>query len=370
MSHLDRIRLTRVRSLDQVKSLRLKTDNLKKERTGLETDDNNTYKVMAVRDGDVADININLRGDPHERGKLVPRGFLSKITPRKVLACADGSSGRLELAKWMTEPDHPLTARVIVNRIWYWHFGKGIVSTVDDFGMTGTEPSHPELLDYLANDFVRNGWSIKMLHRKILLSNTYQMGADDSNALAAKKDPKNLLYWHRDVRRLEAESFRDSILMVSGNLNMAPPSLLLSVKSQDPSPSDLLKNRQSYENYPYRSVYLPVVRSHLYDLLTLLGFPNATTTVGQRSRTTVPTQALLMMNNPFLIRQAESLALRIGEGKVRELYLTLFSRIPSLEEMQWISHFFDEHAKISGKKKAWESVCHTLLISNEFLHVW
>ena len=370
MSHLDRIRLTRVRSLDQVKSLRLKTDNLKKERTGLETDDNNTYKVMAVRDGDVADRNINLRGDPHERGKLVPRGFLSKITPRKVLACADGSSGRLELAKWMTEPDHPLTARVIVNRIWYWHFGKGIVSTVDDFGMTGTEPSHPELLDYLANDFVRNGWSIKMLHRKILLSNTYQMGADGSNALAAKKDPKNLLYWHRDVRRLEAESFRDSILMVSGNLNMAPPSLLLSVKSQDPSPSDLLKNRQSYENYPYRSVYLPVVRSHLYDLLTLLGFPNATTTVGQRSRTTVPTQALLMMNNPFLIRQAESLALRIGEGKVRELYLTLFSRIPSPEEMQWISHFFDEYTKISGKKKAWESVCHTLLISNEFLHVW
>ncbi|MDB4711986.1 DUF1553 domain-containing protein [Verrucomicrobiales bacterium] len=370
MSHLDRIRLTRVRSLDQVKSLRLRIDNLKNERAGIQADKNNTYKVMAVQDGDVADTNINLRGDPHEKGELVPRGFLSKVSPRNVLACDDGSSGRLELAKWMTQPDHPLTARVIVNRIWYWHFGKGIVSTVDDFGTTGTEPSHPELLDYLANDFVRNGWSIKMLHRKIMFSNTYQMGADNSNSLVEKKDPGNSLYWHRDVRRLEAESFRDSVLMVSGNLNMDPPSSPLVVKSQDPSPSDLLKNRQSYENYQYRSVYLPVVRSHLYDLLTLLGFPNATTTVGQRSQTTVPTQALLMMNNPFLIRQAQSLALRIGEGKVRELYLTLFSRVPNSEEMHWISRFINKHAKISGKKKAWESLCHTLLISNEFLHVW
>ena len=370
MSHLDQIRLTRVHSLDLVKSLRLKIDNLKKERIEIQSDKNNAYKVMAVLDGDVADTNINLRGDPHERGELVSRGFLSKISPRETLSCNDRSSGRFELAKWMTQPDHPLTARVIVNRIWYWHFGKGIVSTIDDFGTTGTKPSHPELLDYLANDFIRNGWSIKTLHRKIMLSNTYQMGTDNSNPLAKKKDPENSLYWHRDVRRLEAESFRDSVLMVSGNLNMDPPSAPLVVKSQDPSPADLLKNRQSYENYQYRSVYLPVVRSHLYDLLTLLGFPNATTTVGQRSQTTVPTQALLMMNNPFLISQAQSLALRIGEGKVRELYLTLFARIPSPEEMQSINHFFEKHAKISGNKKAWESLCHTLLISNEFLHVW
>jgi len=370
MSHLDQIRLTRVHSLDQVKSLRLKIDNLKNERTEIQSDKNNTFKVMAVQDGDVADTKINLRGDPHEQGELVSRGFLSKISPSEDLPCNDSSSGRLELAKWLTQPDHPLTARVIVNRIWYWHFGKGIVSTVDDFGTTGTEPSHPELLDYLANDFIRNGWSMKMLHRKIISSNTYQMGVDASNPLAQKKDPENSLYWRRDVRRLEAESFRDSVLMVSGNLNMNPPSSPLVVKSQDPSPTDLLKNRQSYENYQYRSVYLPVVRSHLYDLLTLLGFPNATTTVGQRSQTTVPTQALLMMNNPFLISQAQSLALRIGEGKVSELYLTLFSRIPNPGEMQWINLFFEKHAKISGNKKAWESLCHTLLISNEFLHVW
>ena len=370
MSHLDQIRLSRVHSLDQAKSLRLKIDNLKNERADIQSDKSNTFKVMAVQDGDVADAKINLRGDPHEHGELVSRGFLSKISPRKDLPCNESSSGRLELAKWLTEPDHPLTARVIVNRIWYWHFGKGIVSTIDDFGTTGAEPSHPDLLDYLANDFVRNGWSMKTLHRKIIFSNTYQMGADNSNPIAQKKDPENSLYWHRDVRRLEAESFRDSVLMVSGNLNMSSPSSPLVVKSQDPSPADLLKNRQSYENYQYRSVYLPVVRSHLYDLLTLLGFPNATTTVGQRSQTTVPTQALLMMNNPFLISQAQSLALRIGEGKVRELYLTLFARIPNPEEMEWINRFFEKHAKISGHKKAWESLCHTLLISNEFLHVW
>ena len=156
--------------------------------------------------------------------------------------------------------------------------------------------------------------------------------------------------------------------MVSGNLNSSSPTGPLFVKSQDPSPADLLKNRQSYEGFFFRSVYLPVIRSHGYDLLALLGFPNATTTVGQRSQTTVPTQALMMMNNPFIIDQAKSLALRFSN--IRDLYMALFARHPNDNEAQWIQGFLQKNTKINGEKKAWESLCHTLLISNEFIHVW
>ena len=199
-------------------------------------------------------------------------------------------------------------------------------------------------------------------------SNTYRMSVNNFDRLALTKDPDNLLYSRRDIRRLEAESFRDSILMVSGNLNFSPPTAPLSVKSQDPSPADLLKNRQSYETFFFRSVYLPVIRSHGYDLLALLGFPNATTTVGQRSQTTVPTQALMMMNNPFIIDQSKSLALRFDD--IRELFMVLFSRYPNDNETRWVQEFLQNNTKINGEKKAWESLCHTLLISNEFIHVW
>ena len=368
MSHLDKIRISLVTDIEESKKLSREIKNLTQKLDKLKSEEENTYKVMSVKDGEVADSNINVRGDPHSKGGIVKRGFLTKIKPSKSLSCNDNSSGRLELANWITQPDHPLTARVIVNRIWYWHFGKGIVSTIDDFGTTGTVPSHPSLLDFLARNFVDNGWSIKELHRLIMFSNTYRMGTNNLDPFALNKDPDNLLYSRRDIRRLEAESFRDSVLMVSGNLNSSSPTGPLFVKSQDPSPADLLKNRQSYEGFFFRSVYLPVIRSHGYDLLALLGFPNATTTVGQRSQTTVPTQALMMMNNPFIIDQAKSLALRFSN--IRDLYMALFARHPNDNEAQWIQGFLQNNTKINGEKKAWESLCHTLLISNEFIHVW
>ena len=325
---------------------------------------------MAVKDGEIADMNINVRGDPHSKGDKIKRRGLTFIKPSKGFSCDDKSSGRLKFATWMTQPDHPLTSRVIVNRIWYWHFGKGIVDTVDDFGTTGSNPSHPELLDYLAVNFIENGWSIKQLHRQILFSSAYRMATDHKNPEVLKKDPNNDLYSRRDVRRIEAEAFRDSILKVSGNLNYDKPVAPLKVKSQDPSPSDLMNNRKSYESFPYRSVYLPVIRSHIYDFLSLLGFPNATASMGQRPLTTVPTQALMMMNNPFLINQAKSLSERIENGNFVDLYLLLYAREPSDQESEWIKNFINEHTKIKGKEKAWEALCHTLLISNEFMHVW
>ena len=368
MSHLDKIRISLVTDLEKSKKLSKELKNLTQKLYSLKSEKENTYKVMSVKDGEIVDVNINVRGDPHSKGDIVKRGFLTKIRPLKKISCNGNSSGRLELANWMTQPDHPLTARVIVNRIWYWHFGKGIVTTIDDFGTTGDSPSHPALLDFLAINFVEKGWSIKDLHRLIMHSNTYRMSVNNFDRLALTKDPDNLLYSRRDIRRLEAESFRDSILMVSGNLNFSPPTAPLSVKSQDPSPADLLKNRQSYETFFFRSVYLPVIRSHGYDLLALLGFPNATTTVGQRSQTTVPTQALMMMNNPFIIDQSKSLALRFDD--IRELYMVLFSRYPNDNETRWVQEFLQNNTKINGEKKAWESLCHTLLISNEFIHVW
>ena len=131
-----------------------------------------------------------------------------------------------------------------------------------------------------------------------------------------------------------------------------------------------MNNRKSYESFPYRSVYLPVIRSHIYDFLSLLGFPNATASMGQRPLTTVPTQALMMMNNPFLINQAKSLSERMENGNFVDLYLLLYAREPSDQESEWIKNFINEHTKIKGKEKAWEALCHTLLISNEFMHVW
>ena len=370
MSHLDKIKVSLVKNLESVKKINGDRKKASLELAKLKSESTNTYKVMAVKDGEIADMNINVRGDPHSKGDKIKRRGLTFIKPNKGFSCDDKSSGRLKFATWMTQPDHPLTSRVIVNRIWYWHFGKGIVDTVDDFGTTGSNPSHPELLDYLAVNFIENGWSIKQLHRQILFSSAYRMATDHKNPEVLKKDPNNDLYSRRDVRRIEAEAFRDSILKVSGNLSYDKPVAPLKVKSQDPSPSDLMNNRKSYESFPYRSVYLPVIRSHIYDFLSLLGFPNATASMGQRPLTTVPTQALMMMNNPFLINQAKSLSERIENGNFVNLYLLLYAREPSDQESEWIKNFINEHTKIKGKEKAWEALCHTLLISNEFMHVW
>ena len=370
MSHLDKVKFSLLKDLESVKKINGEKKKASLELAKLKSENTNTYKVMAVKDGEIADMNINVRGDPHSKGDKIKRGGLTFIKPKKNFSCDDKSSGRLKFATWMTQPDHPLTSRVIVNRVWYWHFGKGIVESVDDFGTTGSNPSHPELLDYLAVKFIENGWSMKRLHQKILFSSAYRMSTNHKNPEVLKKDPNNDLYSRRDVRRLEAEAFRDSILKVSGNLNYDKPIAPLKVKSQDPSPSDLINNRKSYESFPHRSVYLPVIRSHVYDFLSLLGFPNATASVGQRPLTTVPTQALMMMNNPFLINQAKSLSERIQNGNYIDLYLLLYAREPSDQEIKWINAFINEHAKIKGKERAWEALCHTLLISNEFMHVW
>ena len=355
MSHLDRIRLVPLTEPARAVKLHQDIARLEAERTGLKKEIEQGFpKAMAVAEGRVADARINIRGNPNDLGKSVPRGFLTGIGASNHPAGLTGQSGRLELGRWMTSPGHPLTARVMVNRVWHWHFGEGLVDTPDNFGTTGSAPRNPALLDHLTRQFIADGWSLKRLHRRIMLSSTYQLSSTEGG---------------RSVRRMEAEVFRDAVLAVSGSLDPeAPDGPPPAVKAQDPSPADLARNRQVYEDYPHRSIYLPVVRCHVYDLFSLLDFPNSTTPVGRRDDSTVATQALLMLNSPFLMTQSSVIAARLRSypDPLNELYLRLFARPVTGDERHAAEEFL---RKAGGEKDSWGLLSHTLLISNEFLYL-
>ena len=356
MSHLDKLKLIPVRNPEQATALLKKIEGLQTEVSALQTGKKEELpKVMAVRDGKIADSRINVRGNPHELGDAVPRGFLTSVGAPPRPGKITNQSGRLELAEWMTSPAHPLTARVMVNRVWHWLFGEGLVSTPDNFGTTGNTPENQPLLDYLTHYFLQSGWSLKKLHRHIMLSNTYQISGGQGG---------------RGLRRMEAEVFRDAVLAVSGSLvREAPTGPPPKVKAQDPSPADIVKNRKIYEEAQHRSIYLPVVRSHVYDFLSLLDFPNPTAPTGRRGSSTVATQALLMLNSSFLINQSAVIARQIQshEDPLHELYLRLFSRPVTSEERAEAQVFLREAG--NDGPQAWALLCHTLLISNEFLYL-
>ena len=355
MSHLDKLRLIPLNEPATARQLRREIDQLEIERSGLEKEKKEGFpKAMAVTDGQVSDARINIRGNPHDLGEIVPRGFLTGIGVSTDPPGLTAQSGRLELGRWMTSPGHPLTARVMVNRVWHWHFGEGLVDTPDNLGTTGSAPRNPALLDHLTRQFIADGWSLKKLHRRIMLSSTYQLASSEGG---------------RSVRRMEAEVFRDAVLAVSGTLDPEPPDgAPPAVKAQDPSPADLARNRQVYEDYPHRSIYLPVVRSHLYDLFSLLDFPNSTTPLGRRDDSTVPTQALLMLNSPFLMAQSEEVStrMRTHPDPLNELYLHLFARPIEGSERLAAEQFLQN---AGTEKDSWDLLCHTLLISNEFLYL-
>jgi hypothetical protein len=237
---------------------------------------------------------IFLRGQPGNRGEQVPRRFL------QVLSHVDGGqpfthgSGRLELARAIASPDNPLTARVIVNRIWQMHFGHGLVRTASDFGSRGESPSHPELLDYLAAEFMRDGWSIKRLQRRIMLSATWQQSSFQ-RADAFQVDPENRLLWHYPRRRLEFEPLRDRILAVSGKLDRTVGGRSVMI----------------HQDATRRALYAYIDREDVPSLLASFDVPSPDASQATRSRTTVPQQALYLLNSPFVIQQAESLAARV-----------------------------------------------------------
>jgi hypothetical protein len=384
MVHIDRFRLIEIKTDPDSDEGINKLIDLRQQRTTSLAKRPVPEETMTVGEGDVHHVKVHIRGDHNSLGEEAPRGFLSEIGPPNRHSIPADQSGRRQLSDWLTAPENPLTARVFVNRVWRWHFGKGLVESTENFGTRGSRPTHPKLLNYLAKTFIEKKWSIKALHRTIVLSSTYRLSSQAENADALKADPSNRLYWKRDIRRLEAEAFRDSLLSLSGRLNTEIGGGPMNVKSQDPSPQDLVKNRGIYEKSSRRSVYLPVVRSNVYDFLTLLDFPNAASPVGNRNTTTVPTQALLLMNHDFVQRESERILAEIidhvpsvdNSSLVHHLYLHLLGREPNHDEMRLASDFISsfsqtlETKQLDQERPALSAFCHTLLMSNEFSYIW
>jgi Protein of unknown function (DUF1553)/Protein of unknown function (DUF1549)/Planctomycete cytochrome C len=309
-------------------------------------------------------LRVHERGNHLNLGAEVPRRFLRILGGDDPAAYSKGS-GRAMLAAALTRPSNPLLARVMVNRLWKHHFGEGLVRTVDNFGKTGELPSHPELLDYLARRFMDQGWSLKAMHRMMVLSAAYQMGSLES-PLAKTKDPQNRLLSHMPVRRLDAESIRDAILAVSGSLDRTVygPSVKVHISSYQDGrgkpPSGPLDGNGR------RSIYLEVRRNFLTPLLLAFDYPLPTTTAGRRLVSTVPAQALTLMNNEFVAAQAKRWSERMesayAEPRARldAMFVRIFAREPEPGERDRIMTF------LSGED-SWDGLAHVLFNAKEFL---
>ncbi|HWB98446.1 MAG TPA: DUF1553 domain-containing protein, partial [Bryobacteraceae bacterium] len=298
------------------------------------------------------DIKVQIRGDASNLGEVAPRRFLAVLVNGERPLFHNGS-GRLQLAEAIANASNPLFARVMVNRVWQHHFGQGIVRTVGNFGQLGERPTHPKLLDYLAAEFVAHGWSLKWLHRQILLSATWQLSTD-YNEKNASQDPGNRLLWRANLQqRLDIEALRDSLLAVAGNLDDkvgGPPQEL----------SD--KNRR-------RTIYGLISRTKLDATLALFDFPNPNNTSDQRMVTVGPMQRLFFMNNSFVAQQAKALAERVADGqsgdraRIERAYQLVYGRKPTGEEVQMGVDFLQKN------REDWPQYTQVLLSSTEFLSV-
>ncbi len=303
--------------------------------------------LQTIKDRDrPADVRVAIRGDRNNPGEVAPRRFPAILSPEDRKPFTKGS-GREELADAIVDPKNPLTVRVIVNRVWQGHFGRGIVSTPSNFGMMGQRPSHPELLDYLAASFLEHNWSLKWLHREIMLSTTYQLGAA-ADATATAKDPENVYLSHASRQRLEVEPLRDSILFAAGLLDLAP--------GEAAKPID--------ERNHKRTIYGFVSRRKMDTTLALFDFPNPNITSEGRIVTNVPLQRLFFMNSPFMSAAAEALAKRFEgtpETKIRQMYRTLYGREPESAELR--------DGVVYTNRDGWTSYARALLGSNEFYYI-
>ena len=298
---------------------------------------------------------VFLRGNPGNRGPAVPRQFPEILAGAARKPFKDGS-GRLELAKAIASPDNPLTARVMVNRVWIGHFGQGLVRTPSDFGVRSDPPTHPELLDWLAKRFIEDGWSVKKLHKRIMLSAAYQQSSVGTpQAFAA--DPENKLLAHQNRRRFDFEAMRDSLLAASGKLDPAIGG----------RPVDLFKAPFTTR----RSVYGFIDRSNLPGTFRVFDLASPDQHSPQRFQTTVPQQALFLLNSPFVVEQSKALAARstgAGSEKVKSLYRLALGRNPTREELA-LAVEFTGSANTTGDFGAWEQLAQVLLLSNEFAFV-
>jgi len=348
----------------------------------LEEDMPELPSTMGVMDGTniVKTLPVHIRGSHLALGKPVPRGVPQVMTISTRPQFSERQSGRLELARWLTDPEHPLTARVMVNRIWRWHFGQGLVTSTDNFGVLGDRPSHPELLDWLARRFIAEGWSVKAMHRLVMLSSTYQM---EANALQGNShaDAENRLLAHFPLRRLEAEEIRDALLAMAGSLDLTMGGKTIPLKNREFVFNHTSKDATTYDS-PRRAVYLPIIRNHLYDLFEQFDYPDPAVPNGNRSATVVAPQALLMMNSELVSKAATQFAEQLladqGASEARRLdaaYVKAYGRLPSAAERKRAERFLSGLLGETGKDKAaarraaWTALCQTLLAANEFIYL-
>ena len=331
--------------------------------------------VLALTDGTGLDAPLLIRGNSKMPGEVVPRRFLEVLGGPSQTPISSGS-GRLELAERMTDPSSPLLARVLVNRVWKGHFGEGLVRSADDFGAMGDLPSHPELLDWLAARFTSEGGSIKRLHRLIVLSTAYRQSSHKSDAETESADPLNRLLHRANVRKLEAEAIRDSILAVSGRLDSR-----IAGAGVAPHLTEYMEGRGRpahsgpLDGEGRRSLYLNVRRNFLSPLLLVFDFPPPATTIGRRNVSNVPAQALTLLNDPFVLAEARrwSDRERVGPGtsadRVEHAYRVAFGRPPTDREASASAAFLGELGAAQGEATAWAELCHALMNSKAFLFI-
>ena len=332
----------------------------------------------------IEDTFIHIRGLVANPGEKVPRGFLQVATYGQPPTVSNTESGRRELAEWLASPTNPLTARVMANRVWHWLLGSGLVRTTDNFGTTGEAPSHPELLDHLTARFVANGWSVKKLVREIVLSRTYQLASSEPRATAAATtagttaqndpssvDPENRLFWHANRRRLDAESIRDTVLLLSGQLQLeAGGSTIKAGTSAD----------YAYKHTDTRrSVYSPVLRNSLPDLFDVFDFADPSMVTGRRNVSTVAPQALFLMNHPFVMEQAQLAAKRLlaeplpdDATRVARASRLALGRPPSAGELQIAARFLPAESAGTtdvARLNGWAQFYQALFASLDFRYV-
>jgi hypothetical protein len=354
-----------------------RTSTLRSQLDTYEADGTPKPLAMGVREGRFgSDMRVLNRGEISQPGETVKRGFPQVLTTEQPRI--GRGSGRRELADWIASKDNPLTARVMANRVWLHLIGRGLVPTPDNFGANGQPPSHPELLDYLAASFAENGWSVKKLIRTIVLSRAYQL----STQFAEKNfeaDPDNVLHWRMPSRRLEAEALRDTMLALGGRLDLSPPKGSPVARGGEGNAGFRFRGPGGPGGGPppideHRSVYLPIVRDGVPEVLTVFDFPDPSLIIGDRPTTTTPAQSLFVMNNPFVIRQAEGMAEKLLAGgdddaaRLTRAYLLCFARPPAEKELQSAQKFLADYNRRQSRRSTWVALCQALFASAEFSH--
>ncbi len=357
---------------------------LRLEREEIDRNFPTSFVGIVTKDFDPQDMALHTRGDPNHLSEKIPRGYLHALSDNPRPGEFTGS-GRLELANWLASADNPLTSRVMVNRIWQHHFGTGLVATPDNFGKLGEEPSHPELLDYLAQQFIDSGWSVKSIHRDMVLSHTYRQ-SNAIDPIAAEQDSDNRLLHHMPIRQLEGESIRDSMLELAGNINleMYGPGVKTHISPYSIG-EDLPPESGPLDGDCRRSIYLEVRSNHLMGLLETYHMPRPATTIGSRDRSVTTPMALSMMNSEFVVTMSRAWADRLMEDypdgveeRIARMVQEAYSRAATPVEIQSLADFVgaqtEQYRQLGDSEpdcqhQAWADLAQILYSVSEFCFV-